>query len=196
MGRGGSRYGAGRPGWHVKAEHCLRLDVRKLARSKVLAGGVFSWRWTYSHSGEESGSITIFSRPDGLRLSFSQNGQPCSHEVGIVRTACHYGGTRPWLLCPPCGASVAVLYLRGGRFICRRCARVVYASQSEDLIGRAWRRQAKLEARLGDDWERPKGMHHATRTRLVKAILVCEDLRDRALYDFMQRRGLLGELGM
>ncbi len=194
MGRGGSRYGAGRPGWHVKAEHCLRLDVRKLARSQVLAGGMFSWRWTNSASGEESGSITIFSRPDGLRLSFSQNGQPCGHEVGIVRTDCHYGGTRPWLLCPPCGKRVAVLYLRGGRFICRHCARVVYASQSEDVIGRAWRRQGKLEARLGDHWQRPKGMHRATCSKLLAAIWDCEELRDRALEDFAQRMGLLGQL--
>lgn len=196
MGCGGSRYGAGRPGWHVKAEHCLRLDVRALARHKVLAGGVFSWRWTNSYTGEESGSITIYSRPDGLHLSFSQNGQPCSHEVGIVRTACHYGGNRPWLSCPPCGRRVAVLYLRGGRFICRHCARAVYASQSEDLFGRAWRRQSKLERKLGEYWARPKGMHHATRTRLVAAIQACEELRERALIDFAQRMGMLKELGL
>lgn len=191
MGCGGSRYGAGRPGWHVKAEHCLKLDVRRLARHKVLAGGMFSWRWTNSYTGEESGSITIYSRPDGLNLSFSQNGQPCGHEVGIVRTACNYGGTRPWLLCPPCGNRVAVLYLRRGRFICRHCAQVVYASQSEDLIGRAWRRQAKLEARLGENWQRPKGMHQATRQKLVTAILQCEELRDRAICDFARRMGLV-----
>ena len=196
MGRGGSRYGAGRPGWHVKAEHCLRLDVRKLARHKVLAGGMFSWRWTNSHTGEESGSITIYSRPDGLRLSFTQNGKPCDHEVGIVRTACNYGGTRPWLLCPPCGARVAVLYLRSGRFICRHCAKVVYASQSEDVFGRGWRIQAKLEARLDKYWQRPKGMHHATRNKLVAAIQACEELRDRALVHFAQRMGLLSDLGL
>lgn len=111
-----------------------------------------------------------------------------------MRSACSYGGTRPWLLCPPCGNRVAMLYLRSGRFICRRCARVVYASQSEDLIGRAWRRQAKLEVRLGEHWQRPKGMHHATRQKLMTAILAREELRDRALYDFTHRRGLPGML--
>jgi hypothetical protein len=193
MGCGGSRYGAGRPGWHIKAEHCLRLDVRKLARSKVLGGGAFAWRWTNS-DGEESGSITISSFPDRLHLSFTQNGKPGGHEVGIVRTACNFGGTRPWLLCAPCGVRVAVLYLRGGRFICRHCARVVYASQSEDLIGRAWRRQAKLEARLGEHWKRPKGMHQATRHKLVAAILACEELRDRAISDFARRMGMLDDV--
>lgn len=196
MARGGSRYGAGRPGWHLKAEHCLQLDVRKLAPHMLLGSGAFAWRWTNSRTGKETGSMTIYSWPDKLRLSFTQDGRPCGHDVAIVRTACNYGGSRPWLLCPPCGGRAAVLYLRSGRFICRRCAKVAYASQSEDVFGRAWRIQAKLEAQLEKHLQRPKGMHHATRARLLEAIQACEELRDRALARFAQRMGLLQELGL
>lgn len=194
MGRGGSRYGAGRPAWHVKAEHCLRLDVRELARRKMLAGGFYAWRWSNSHTGEEVGSIGITTGAGHARLNYSHNGQSINDDVRIVETACNYGGTRPWFMCPRCSRRVAVLYLRSGRFMCRHCGRVVYASQADDVIGRAWRRQAKLEAHLGDNWRRPKGMHRATRERLVECIFDCERVRDDALYGFMQRRGLLDHL--
>ena len=117
--------------------------------------------------------------------------QPISNTLRIERTACNFGGTRPWLCCPRCRGRVAVLFLRGSQFICRACGRVAYASQSEDSLGRTWRRQRKLEARLGAHWQRPKGMHHATRTRIVEAIHGCEMVRDDALADFMARSGFV-----
>jgi hypothetical protein len=39
MGTGGSRYGAGRPGYKGKAEACMRLDVRMWARRGTLTPG-------------------------------------------------------------------------------------------------------------------------------------------------------------
>ena len=36
-----------------------------------------------------------------------------------------------------------VLFLRGGLFKCRPCARVVYSSQSDDSIDSTWRRQQR-----------------------------------------------------
>lgn len=192
MGRGGSRYGAGRPASHVKAEHCLRLDVRQLAKHNRLAGGSFSWRWTNTYTGQDAGSIGITTRPGHAMLNYSHNGQVVSDDVRVVQTACNYGGTRPWFQCPRCTKRVAVLYLRSGRFMCRHCGGIVYASQADDAIGRAWRRQGKLEARLGDGWARPKGMHRATRTKLLAAILACEERRDEALYTYMAQHGLVG----
>ena len=38
MGTGGSRYGAGRPGWKRKAERSQGFDVRQVA-----AKGLFKW---------------------------------------------------------------------------------------------------------------------------------------------------------
>ena len=52
---------------------------------------------------------------------------------------------------------------------------------------RAWRRQAKLEARLGPNWQRPKGMHHRTRTRLLEGIFECEEIREDALAVYLSR---------
>ena len=52
MGTGGTRYGAGRPAQHAKAEHCKRLDVRRWHREGVLQAGVSgSWVWSDSATG-------------------------------------------------------------------------------------------------------------------------------------------------
>jgi hypothetical protein len=43
-----------------------------------------------------------------------------------------------------------------------------YASQPDDQIGRTWRKQQKAQAKLGEYCQRPKGMHHATREKLME----------------------------
>ena len=161
----------------------------------MLVGGSYSWRWSNSRTGEDVGSIGISTGPGHARLSYSHDDTPISETLRIAETACNYGGVRPWFMCPRCSRRVAVLFLRSGRFMCRPCGRVAYASQAEDAMGRAWRRQGKLEARLDENWRRPKGMHHATRERLVDGIFDCERLRDEALSAYLCRYGLMGDLG-
>ena len=187
MGTGGTRYGAGRPAQHSKAEHCKRLDVRRWHREGVLQAGVSgSWVWSDSATGEHTGSIG-YSVCDGLvNLNYSVNGQPSNQRIALTRTPCTYGGVRPWFVCPVHGERVAVLYLRAGRFACRHCQGIAYASQSDDAIGRDWRKQSKLESKLGRGWARPKGMHHATRERLVSAIIDCELRRDDAIDGYLR----------
>lgn len=186
MGKGGMRYGAGRPAHKGKAEACMRLDVRDLARRRALwAGSAGSWSWTNSTTGEHVGSISYRMGVDDLVLSYTANGEPRTQRVPIRRTACHFGNTRPWFGCPHCWARVAVLYFRRGGFYCRDCARVAYYSQSEDVCARSWRKQQKAEAKLGKGWARPKGMHAATREKLLATIFRCEDLRDAELARFL-----------
>jgi hypothetical protein len=57
MGSGGSRYGAGRPGWRRRCETMLSLDVRKLRRHGTLRPGTYAWGW--SRHGEQYGSVGI-----------------------------------------------------------------------------------------------------------------------------------------
>lgn len=190
MARGGWRWGAGRPGWHVKAENCLRLDVRDLERRKLIGAGTFAWTWRRSDTGEETGSISVIAdRSDSLTLRYVTSGKTVSDTIEIERTPCHYGGARPWFRCPRCSRRCAVVYLRAGWFKCRTCARVVYSSQAEDVIGRTWRRQRKIEARLGPDWTRPKGMHHRTRAALLERIFDCEAQREDEIALFLARQG-------
>jgi hypothetical protein len=182
MGTGGSRYGAGRPALHVKAEHCKRIDVRRWQRDGALrAGRAGSWQWTNSETGEKVAEIGYRSDGSSVRLDYSIDGRDCSQRVSLTQSACNYGGTRSWFVCPVRGQRVAVLYLRAGRFACRHCQRIAYASQSGDALDRTWLRQQKIESKLGKHWQRPKGMHQTTYDRLVSAIMECEEWRDAAL---------------
>lgn len=182
MSRGGMRFGAGRPATHVKAEHCKSIDVRRWHREGIFAGRhMGSWQWTDGQTGERLATIGYRSEGTSVALDYLIDGKDCSQRVRLTHSACNYGGARPWFICPIRGERVAVLYLRAGRFACRHCQRLAYASQSDDAIGRGWRRQAKLEARLGENWSRPSGMRHATHERILEKIFDCEDQRNAAL---------------
>lgn len=43
----------------------------------------------------------------------------------------------------------------------------------------------KLEARLGPHWQRPKGMHHRTRERLLAGTFEYEEAREDALAAYL-----------
>lgn len=187
MGQGGWRWGAGRPGWKVKHEDCLRLDVRWMAKTGRLTPGR-SGSLTWNRGREQAGSAGFCVEAEALRLLCEINGKPADQRIRIEQTPCNYGGSRPWFGCPVCGKRVAVLYLRHAVFKCRSCASVAYRSQSEDAIGRAWLKQQKAEEELGAGWRRPKGMHHRTRERLLKIIWDCEGAREDALEAFVARR--------
>lgn len=187
MGTGGSRYGAGRPAHHVKAEHCRRIEAARWAKEGMLrAGAGGSWCWRDADTGELTAQIGYSGLGDAVRLNFSVNNHPVSQHILVLRTACNYGGTRAWFGCPRCSRRVGVLFLRGtAGFVCRHCGRVAYRSQSEDAMGRAWLKQHKAERQLDDGWRRPKGMHQKTYDKLIACIFDCEERRDNALAAFM-----------
>lgn len=188
MSRGGSRYGAGRPGWRRKIEQCLRLDVRRLAKGGLLRAGISTnWRWTNSYTGEETGSVGI--RVEDLRivLNYSAGGTAVTFPILLARTACHYGGTRPWFICPRCGRRCAVVAHGGRRWACRRCLNLAYSVESEDETGRLWRKQSKLEARLAGDYQRPKGMHWKTYHEILQRVADIEERKDLLLLPRLAR---------
>jgi hypothetical protein len=187
MGSGGSRYAAGRPGWRRKCEQSLPLDIRRLRRKGPFhPGSEFGWHWTLD--GEPFGNIRIAVGYASVQLSYNWTiqGEATNrrYDVQIEQTACHYGGFRPWFKCPWCSRRCAVLYgLSGdGYFGCRKCLRLAYSSEAEDTLGRLWRKQRKLEAKLnwldGDVPVRPKGMRHKTLERILDQIDALEDAKD------------------
>lgn len=86
MAREGMKCGAGRPGRHVKAEHCLRLHVRDLARRKLLGGRCFVWRWSDGDTGKELTAIIIATGNGLALLNCSHSGQPINEAVRITAT--------------------------------------------------------------------------------------------------------------
>lgn len=133
------------------------------------------------------GQIGAMSDGTGLLLTYTLDGKSMQQRIKVLNTPCTYGGARPWFACPTCGARVAILYMRLGRFQCRACARVAYRSQSEDECGRSWLRQQKAEAQLRGRWKRPKGMHRATYERLQGVVIAAEMLREDIIDEFMVR---------
>ncbi|KQY81811.1 hypothetical protein ASD35_08470 [Pelomonas sp. Root1444] len=124
-----------------------------------------------------------------MALNFTVDGRSVHQFIAELQTACNFGGSRSWFACPRCRRRVGVLFLRSAAgFICRHCGRVTYGSQSDDEVGRSWRKQQKAERRLGGEgWMRPKGMHQTTRDRLTAIIIECEERRDNALAAFVAK---------
>lgn len=93
--------------------------------------------------------------------------------VELEWTPCHFGGFRPWFICPCCRRRSRILYARP-TYACRVCWDLAYEVCREDATERSLRKANKKLRRLGalveGVWERsgrPKGMHWTTYQGLV-----------------------------
>ena len=166
-----------------------QLDVRYLHRKGLLkTGSSFNLHW--SQDGKPLANIDISVHEHHVTLKYRarpsgrEEWDQMEYPVGLEWTACHYGGERPWFLCPSCGRRVAVLF-GGMYYACRRCHNLAYTSQREDRHGRLLNRARKLRAKLGGDywWRKPKGMHQKTFDRLVVKYCSYEKAADAAFYE-------------
>ena len=175
--------GSGRQ-WHAGAKDTVdgyhAIDVRRLQRDDLLIPGLsFGLRW--SRGEEEVASIQVCVEAERMVLNYRQcsggsDWEPVRYPVSLTWTPCHFGGRRPWFLCPAqgCGRRVAMLF-SGAIFACRECHRLAYPSQRESEGDRALRRADAIREQLG--WPRgilngaggkPKGMHWDTFERLSR----------------------------
>lgn len=160
MPRGGPRCGSGRPGYRLKSEDSRSIDIRRWNKAGLLRQGrAFVWEWDVD--GEPSGSVGVVRTEAGISLNYKVGDD---QRVLITSTPCHFGGVRTWFRCPACFSRAAVLYLRGGRFACRRCQSISYRSQSGSATDRISNTLLKLEARL--EAGKPKWQRWATYRRL------------------------------
>src|ERR1700686_1955317 len=96
-------------------EGTMTLNIFKLSHEGYIVPGAI-------HSGTfTAGTSTMgFSLRDDLltlQYSFSSGphaGQDMRYGIQIVTTQPHYGGRRPWFLCPTCDRRAAKLYLAYG----------------------------------------------------------------------------------
>lgn len=161
-------------------ESCKAIDVRLWHRERRFDHPqLFVQSWTCD--GLPSGSILARTDTDAIELIFqvrtAERYKPINQTIGVVWTACRFGGRRPWFKCPgkvagSCGRRIGMLYLAGGAFACRHCHNLAYYSQRETPLYRRTRKLQKLRRRLGgtdDLWEplppKPKGMHRKTYER-------------------------------
>jgi hypothetical protein len=150
--------------------------------------------------GERVANICLACNGQTLTLDYRvrQYGGDWNNVQQAVRlgfTTCHFGGSRPWFVCPGiangvrCGRRVGKLYAAGRFFLCRHCYQLTYTSQSEREFDRLLRRANKLRIGLGGEPgtgsfipPRPKGMHRKTYGARVTEI---KWLEDRANHLFM-----------
>jgi len=156
------------------------LDINWLQREGNLeVNRRSSVRW--SCDGKETGSITTISYDKSLVLEYRQRSgggewREVRNPVALAWTPCHYGGQRPWFICPDCGRRVGKLYSATRCFLCRHCCGLVYKSQREDVQDRLLRRIQRIRGKLGarSGWifdllpDKPKGMHNSTWFRLFQ----------------------------
>lgn len=179
---GGS--GSGAPRYRRIAEECRRIDIREWRRRGYLKGS-HCFTWTWSVNGESSGSIGVATDPGIITLSYSvirdEGPLPVNERVRLNIRPCRYGGLREYFACPRCARNAEVLYMAGGYFRCRKCARVGYAIENLEKQWRADRRYRQLETRLNEDGSRPARMRWATFRR------ICDQLE---AYDAASLAGL------
>lgn len=192
MGKGGYRSGAGRPAQYRKTSNFRSMDVRRLQREGLLKdGAAYGWTWK-DDGGREVASIGVRVEGGGVRFTYQITGEHHVNEhVMIATTACNYGGGRMWFVCPYCRRRCALVYI-GSQVACRKCLKLRYPSQSDDDTDALWRKQRKLEAKLGgaDYWCKPKGMHQTTFDRIRRETIELESKRDWLLV--AKYRGMFG----
>ena len=168
--------------WSKKAvvEGSFRIDIRAWQRQHLLdSTSYFACNWSNS-GGEKQASISVRSGPTQVVLTYrvQQRGgewQDVEEPIQIVQTACNFGGTRPWFICPEpsCGRRTAILFITERNFRCRRCCNLSYGSQRESRADRGLRRVQNIRMRLGggpsllDRFpDKPRGMRWSTYTGL------------------------------
>lgn len=193
--------GFGSGGWNATgrstAESAKPLDVNNLNRRGCLTPGAMSHQY-WSCRGEPSGDIRVEAFEGGITLIYRTR-QPggewkdVREAVSIIWTPCHFGGQRPYLLCPRCGKRIAKLY-GVARFLCRSCNNLAYQCQRESGSDRTLRKDWKLRALLGGAPgmnnpipDKPKGMHWRTYKSVIEEIYRVECIVDDYTFAFVER---------
>lgn len=158
-------------------EDRLRIDVRVWSHGGHLRPGhTFEW-----NSRGLSLTVRVGDQLDSVCMCLHGSGHmPVT--VTMERTPCHYGGGRPWWVCPACSRRAAILYESQGGFACRRCLGLVYRSQRESTAERALSLARYIRESLGGTGSledsfppRPTGMRLREYLRLYFNAVAAEE---------------------
>jgi hypothetical protein len=183
------------------------IDIRQWGREGWLRPGAwFISSWL--RDGAPVASIEVLvpagpAPPARLVLAYRQRTQggpwqDVTEPVTLLWTPCHYGGRRPWFLCPGpgCGRRVALLYLGGAYWACRQCLGLAYQSQREDWGSRQMDKAQRIRRRLGGMADltapfpaKPPRMHRRTYERLQAEAEAAEFGALTGLLELLNRLG-------
>lgn len=184
LGGFGSGYYGNNPG-KMAVEQCCSIDIRRWQRDNLLSGPFFGWSW-FNSKGESTASIGVTPKEDRLILSYQANDEPVEINVFYDETPTGFG-TRKWFMCPSCGDRVAVLYLKGKYFACRKCQNLNYrSSQLSGETAYYHRQLEKICEVLGAEYEpmsghvpsKPKNLHWKTYEKYTRRYTQLVEKRD------------------
>ena len=92
--------GVRRVRWRFKVEHYLPLDARKVAVYGLLKPGTEASILLRAAEGGRIATAHLDVGTVTLRLRLADFPSPVPTEIRIGRTACPFGGTRPWVSMP------------------------------------------------------------------------------------------------
>lgn len=162
MNKGGYRTGR----MHVPIESCHIMSVWGYFQPAQMwqDDETFAIRWDFEDS--------------LLHLHFTRDGIDRTQKIHLVRTPCHFGGQRAWLLCPECGWRVGKVYLpqtyfigdlHAWRFACRHCYDLTYEQRRSNrnlqsvYEMRAERLAERWLGEITSEWIcKKKGQHERT----------------------------------
>jgi hypothetical protein len=193
--------GFGSGGWNASGKPTTSgakpLDVNSLNKKGALQSGAFS-QSSWTRGDEPAGDIQIRAHEGFIKLIYKArtdggDWQKVDETVPLVWVPCHFGGQRPYFLCPQCERRIVKLY---GliRFFCRTCNNLTYSSQRERYIDRALRTANRLRVRLGGKpgmanciASRPRYMHHKTYQRITEEIHKAEAIANEFTFALVER---------
>ena len=149
-------------------EQTRSLEIGPLQRDGYLSAPKQDWLIWRREGGEITGMARV--EWDGTQLRIR------NQVIDIVRTPCRFGGYRLWFRCV-CRRRVSAMYSpNGGRWGCRHCYRLTYATRQAIPRDRQLLRAQRIRRRLGGSPNmlepfppKPKGMHRRTYDRLRHA---------------------------
>jgi hypothetical protein len=176
----------------------FQLDVRHWHREgRLTAGNVFWWVERCLPTSfirvQVERFLVVLARGtrnwDGIYTGPSQ-------PVWVEWTPCHYGGKRPWFLCPGCERRVAKLCI-ARQFRCRHCLDLAYESQHQSRKNRCLYVASKIRNALGGSESladppppKPKRMHWRTYRRLCRKLERCESVLFGSMAAWLDRHAL------
>lgn len=150
-------YGSGRRSDRPSTDDCLRLSLSQFKARGMLKRGCMSRReFTWSIDGKVTAEVFVTADIDCLEaspqvtISGWRGGNQIDCKVELVHSPMRFGGERWYAVCPITGRRCSTLVLPPGRssFASVRGCGVVYSSQRETPIYRAYRAVEKAERRL------------------------------------------------
>ena len=163
----------------IQVESLRAMDSRIMQKQGIFKNGTGSYSWWHADTKEIRSAIDYSYQDQQLTLSYLCNGESYCYAIRIDQTACHYGGTRSWFICPSpqCRKRVAKLYLsESGYFTCRHCNNANYAIQQMSEKDKPRYHMHKMRDKLGWSYNhvpfikrinKPLNMHHKTFKTMV-----------------------------